>query len=185
LDTLIAPPPELVAKTLLVKKIAGFPPTLEGIDAFKEPKRMGKTEFRARLAIDLISYGIHTQRTRGKLLPVDPFVETFLRERPRWDTTPETIRKMLRTLADEGVVTTTAAGEVVFEPIDLSREICQVLLLADAKGVLALEDLCDQHNWAPEKARYVLAHLEKEGIAIWDMTERLYYFPTLASRRTG
>jgi len=184
LDTLIAPPAELVAKTLLVKKIAGFPPTLEGFESFQEPKRMGKSEFRARLAIDMISYGIHTQRIRGGLLTIDSFTETFLRDRHWWDTSPETVQQMFRTLAEEGIVTITATEDIIFEPIELSQEIGQILILADRKGVLAIEEICSQFNWTENKVEFILKQLENEGIVIYDMIEQLYYFPALASQRT-
>ena len=183
-DTLIAPPPALVAKLLLTKKIAGLPPTIEGIEAFKEPKLLKKEEFRARLAVDLICYGIHSQRTTGKLLAVDIFVETFLRERPWWNTKPRTIRELLHSFIDQGVVTLTKMKKVIFEPIELSREIGQVLTLAKAKKTLSPEEICSTHNWSQEKTRFVLSRLEKEGIAIFDQIEQIYYFPALDSRRT-
>jgi len=184
-DTLIAPPPELVAKLLLAKKIAGLPPILEEIKVFKEPKLLKKEEFRARLAVDLICYGIHSQRTTGKLLPVDTFVETFLRDRVWWETTPRTIRELLHSFVDQGVVTTTKMRELVFEPIELSQDIGQVLLIVETKKAISLEEICVVTKWAPEKARFVIAQLEKEGIAIFDQTERVYYFPALDSQRTG
>ncbi|MFQ6124077.1 MAG: hypothetical protein ACE5R6_05650 [Candidatus Heimdallarchaeota archaeon] len=184
-DTLIAPPPELVAKLILTKKIAGLPPILDEIKVYKEPKLLKKEEFRARLAIDLICYGIHSQRTTGKLLSIDKFVESFLRDRAWCETTPKTIRELLHSFIDQGVVTTTKMRELVFEPIELSQDIGQVLLIVETKKAISLKEICIVTKWAPEKAHFVIAQLEKEGIAIYDHIERVYYFPALDSQRTG
>lgn len=179
LDKLIAPSPLLVARTILIKKIAGFPPTLEGIEKFKEPRLMNTDEFQARLAIDIISYGIHSQRTNGKLWSIEPFIAAFIQERSWWETTPKTLHNVLHTLINEGVVTKTNKDVLLFEPIELSQEIRQVINLAKTNGVLSIEETCSQLEWVPEKAQFVLKQLEKDGIAVWDMIEQLYYFPVL------
>ncbi len=184
-DTLLAPSPELVAKLLLTKKIAGLPPILIENKVFIEPKLLNKEEFRARLAVDLICYGIHSQRTTGKLLSLDTFVESFLRDRVWWETTPRTIRELLHSFLDQGIVTTTKMRELVFEPIELSQDIGQVLLIAETKKAVTLEEICVVTKWAIEKARFVIAQLEKDGIAIFDQTERIYYFPVLDTQRIG
>ncbi len=86
---------------------------------------------------------------------------------------------MLHTLINEGVVTKTNEEMLLFEPIELSQDIRQVINLAKTNGVLSIEDACTQLKWIPEKTKFVLKQLEKDGIAVWDMIEQLYYFPVL------
>lgn len=135
-----------------------------------KPNFFGKKDYFQSLALDLLSFGISWTRLEGKSLiftqeTQDLFFETY----PQWKkTTYQEISQILILLKESGLSTGDNTDGFWFENKDDSKQLRDILLLADKTGMISKEKIKSKLRWNDEKINSMLNIMVEQEILIVD-----------------
>ncbi|MHA1167568.1 MAG: hypothetical protein ACTSP4_07195 [Candidatus Hodarchaeales archaeon] len=174
-------PEDVTNKLLSLKTKVDLPPVLFPPSFFEKPRFRGKRDFYERLAIDIIVFGMSYQRSYGTYPARNEFPNLFLKNRNWWDCEPDDIDEALKILLSSGTVTEVEDGKLVFEDIDFSGNMCELLKFVTsdnraAQGI-TIDDISDEFPyWNDDLIESLLEKAITENLAVKDSDGKTIYF---------
>jgi hypothetical protein len=136
----------------------------------EKPRFFGKKEYFQSLALDLLSFGISWTRLEGNSLVFDEEIQSlFFESYPIWkDATYQEISQILLLLKESGLAIGDNVDGFWFEDKDDSKELRNVLLLVDNKGMITKAIIKDKLKWNEKKINDLLNIMVNQEIAVLD-----------------
>ncbi|MHA1992590.1 MAG: hypothetical protein ACW981_06275 [Candidatus Hodarchaeales archaeon] len=136
----------------------------------EKPRFFSKKEYFQSLALDLLSFGISWTRLEGNSLVFsEEIIDLFFESYPTWkDATYQDISQILLLLKESGLALGDNVDGFWFENKDDSKELRNVLLLADNKGMITKAIIKNKLKWNEKKINDILNIMLNQGIVIMD-----------------
>ncbi len=172
----------LVAKILDIRQKAGMSQTVGTSGKVKAPMIFGKDEFKQKLARELLVIGTEELDDIGGAITLANLVDYFRETRPKWEVRTGEILSVLKELEKADVIPKRVdIGEdevlIRFKPIEMSKDIQDVLRLSTGLDFLSVNQVTSHLGWPIERAQSTLTLMMKIDIAILDESTGNYYFP--------
>ncbi len=176
--------PDWLKNRIMSTKVQlGYAPSLLPESAYEKPRFRGKKKFYQRLAAEILDFGLAYQRAYGTYPTLQELANAFLSHRPWWQCTVEDINSALKLLEENSIISHAAGNENrwIFEPIELSQDIRNLILLAakyeKTQQPLTFDIIKNELNWKLDKITLIINRLKKEGKCVQKEDE--LWFPIL------
>lgn len=174
-------PEDVTNKLLSLKAKVNLPPVLFPSSFFEKPRFRGKRDFYERLAIDIIVFGMSYQRSYGRYPDRNKFPIIFLKNRTWWECETDDIDEALNILLSSGTVTEVEEGGLVFEDIDFSGNMSELLKFVTsdnraAQGITVEDILAEFPYWANDLIESLVEKAITENLAVKDTDGKTVYF---------
>jgi len=171
-------PEEFIFRILGLKRQTDLPETVLPSTYFEKKGRRGP--FLRRLAADVLEFGRSYQRAYSTLPEHKQLAEAFLKQRSHWECDEKDIADAIKGLQKGGLVGT-KGGQLLFEPLTISRDITSLLqkVWQQRKEFWEANQLASILGWDKEKTHEVLKTLTNEQICVKD--KEGYWFTGFSS----